>query len=49
MKDKIIKLKLNMKITKLQKHMKKQEKQINVILDKLEQMEPVGKEVTIKK
>ena len=45
MKEKIIKLKLNRKISKLQKHMKKQEQQIHIILEKLDQMEPKGKEI----
>lgn len=49
MKDKIIKLNLNRKITKLQKHMKKQGKQINIILDKLDQMKLIVKEVIVKK
>lgn len=49
MKEKIMKLKLNRKITKLQKHMKKQEQQIQIILEKLDQMEPKGKEIKIGK
>lgn len=49
MKEKIMKRKLNKKISKLQKHMKKQEKQMETILNKLEQMEPKGKEIIIGK
>lgn len=49
MKDKIMKIKLNKKITKLQKNMKKQEKQIKILLDKLDQMELKGKEIILNK
>lgn len=47
MKDKIMKIKLNKKITKLQKNMKKQEKQIKILLDKLDQMELKGEEIIL--
>ena len=47
MKDKIMKIKLNKKITKLQKNMKKQEKQIKILLDKLDQMELRGEEIIL--
>lgn len=49
MKDKLMKLKLNRQINKLQKKMKKQEKQMLLILDRLEQLEPKGKEIIINK
>jgi hypothetical protein len=49
MKGKIMKLKLNKEITKLQKQMKKQEEQIHIILEKLDQMEPKEKEIKIDK
>ena len=47
MKEKIMKIKLNKKITKLQKNMKKQEKQIKILLDKLDQMELKGEEIIL--
>lgn len=49
MKEKIMKLKLNKEIAKLQKQMKNQEEQIHIILEKLDQMEPKGKEIKIDK
>lgn len=47
MKNKIIKFMLNRKITKLQKHMKKQEKTIKLLLNKLDEMELKWEEVKI--
>ncbi|MGM9834276.1 MAG: hypothetical protein ACI31M_00660 [Bacilli bacterium] len=49
MKNKLMRLKLNRQINKLKKKMKKQEKQMITILDKLEQLEPKGKEIIINK
>ncbi len=49
-KDYIDRKKLIKKANKIQKQMKKQEKVINVILQKLDEMEaPKGKEIIIKK
>ncbi len=49
MKNKIIKFMLNRKITKLQKHMTKQEKAIKLLLNKLDAMEPKWEEIKINK
>lgn len=49
MKEKLMKLKFNKQINKLQKKMKNQEKQMLIILDRLEQLELKGKEIIINK
>lgn len=49
MKEKLMKLKFKRQINKLQKKMKKQENQMLIILDRLEQLEPKGKEIIINK
>ena len=49
-KDKILRKNFERKLNKLQKNMKKQEEQIKVILNKLDEMDtPKGKEIIINK